>query len=57
MPQRLRVLATLIEALGLVLSVHTGELTNVYNSSSRASDSLLWPPQPLYSCSHTQNYK
>lgn len=40
MAQQLRVLVALTEDQGLVPSTHTGQLTTVYNYSSR--EILLW---------------
>jgi hypothetical protein len=52
--QRLRAFAALTEALNLVFSAHTGELTTVYSSSFRAPDSLSGLHNHLCSYSYTQ---
>jgi hypothetical protein len=48
MAQWLRVLAVHAEGPNSVPSIHTGQLTTAYNSSSRGSNALFWPLWALY---------
>lgn len=46
MTGQLKALATLAEDLGLAPSIHTGQLTITYNSTSGGFDILFWPIGP-----------
>lgn len=51
MAQRMRACIILPEDLNSIPSTHGGELT-ACNSSSKKSNTLLWPLQALHSCAH-----
>jgi hypothetical protein len=51
--QRSRILATLLEGLSSVPSIHVVPLTTTCNSSSKGSNALFWPPWELQTMWHT----
>lgn len=58
MAQRLRAHAALPEDLSWITDTNVGQLTTMYNSSSRESDILIWLSRALHSyaqvCSYVQ---